>query len=166
MFFTFDFIPLLSLLAPFPSDILELTACQHLRSAESRRAKSLGDSLLQSVRIPRCTAMGDFEPVQCSNELNGTECWCVDEYGVELAGSRRTNGDDVNCTSIETSCQASSCRMFCPAGFARDFGSGCPICKCRDPCEGVQCPRGQQCEPQEVNCKNEPCPPVPTCEYS
>ncbi|XP_065072539.1 uncharacterized protein LOC135696926 [Ochlerotatus camptorhynchus] len=145
------------------SEIIELTACQHLRRAESRRAKSLGDNLLQSVRIPRCTAMGDFEPVQCSNELNGTECWCVDEYGVELAGSRRTNGDDVNCTSIETSCQASSCRMFCPAGFARDLSSGCPICKCRDPCEGVQCPRGQQCEPQEVNCKNEPCPPVPTC---
>ncbi|XP_062534773.1 uncharacterized protein LOC134203947 [Armigeres subalbatus] len=145
------------------SEILELTACQHLRRAESRRAKSLGDNLLQSVRIPRCTALGDFEPVQCSNELNGTECWCVDEYGVELIGSRRINGNDVNCTAIETSCQASSCRMFCPAGFARDFTSGCPICKCRDPCDGVQCPRGQQCEPQEVNCKNEPCPPVPTC---
>ncbi|XP_058812008.1 uncharacterized protein LOC131676744 [Topomyia yanbarensis] len=145
------------------SETIELTACQHLRRAESRRAKSLGDSLLHSVRIPRCTALGDFEPVQCSNELNGTECWCVDEYGVELADSRKPSADDVNCTVIETACQASSCRMFCPAGFARDHTSGCPICKCRDPCDGVQCPRGQQCEPQEVACKNEPCPPVPTC---
>ncbi|XP_053671077.1 uncharacterized protein LOC128721358 [Anopheles nili] len=143
--------------------LTELTACQHLRRAESRRAKSLGDSLLQTVRIPRCTALGEFEPVQCSNELNGTECWCVDEYGVELMGSRRSHADDVNCTRVENHCQASSCRMFCPAGFAREPTSGCPVCRCRDPCEDVQCPRGQQCEPQEVHCKTEPCPPVPTC---
>ncbi|XP_050082531.1 uncharacterized protein LOC126569475 [Anopheles aquasalis] len=145
------------------SESLELTACQHLRRAEARRAKSLGDSLLQTVRIPRCTALGDFEPVQCSNELNGTECWCVDEYGVEITGSRRSHADDVNCTRVENECQASSCRMFCPAGFAKDLSSGCPICRCRDPCEDIQCPRGQQCEPQEVQCKTEPCPPVPTC---
>nr|XP_040220974.2 uncharacterized protein LOC120948565 [Anopheles coluzzii] len=145
------------------SETLELTACQHLRRAEARRAKSLGDSLLQTVRIPRCTALGDFEPVQCSNELNGTECWCVDEYGVEITGSRRSHADDVNCTRVENHCQASSCRMFCPAGFAKDLASGCPICRCRDPCEDIQCPRGQQCEPQEVQCKTEPCPPIPTC---
>uniref|UniRef100_A0A182NCM9 Thyroglobulin type-1 domain-containing protein n=1 Tax=Anopheles dirus TaxID=7168 RepID=A0A182NCM9_9DIPT len=142
---------------------LELTACQHLRRAEARRAKSLGDSQLQTVRLPRCTALGDFEPVQCSNELNGTECWCVDEYGVEITGSRRSHADDVNCTRVENHCKASSCRMFCPAGFAKDLGSGCPVCRCRDPCEDVQCPRGQQCEPQEVQCKTEPCPPIPTC---
>uniref|UniRef100_A0A182INC5 Thyroglobulin type-1 domain-containing protein n=1 Tax=Anopheles atroparvus TaxID=41427 RepID=A0A182INC5_ANOAO len=145
------------------SETAELTACQHLRRAEARRAKSLGDSLLQTVRIPRCTALGDFEPVQCSNELNGTECWCVDEYGVEITGSRRSHADDVNCTRVENHCQASSCRMFCPAGFAKDPSSGCPVCRCRDPCEDVQCPRGQQCEPQEVQCKAEPCPPIPTC---
>uniref|UniRef100_A0A8D8ADW4 Papilin n=1 Tax=Culex pipiens TaxID=7175 RepID=A0A8D8ADW4_CULPI len=149
------------------SEKIELTACQHLRRAESRRAKSLGDSLLLAVQIPRCTANGDFEAIQCSNEVNGTECWCVDEYGVELAGSRRGDANEVNCTDTTiaevTKCQASSCRMFCPAGFARDLGSGCPVCKCRDPCEGIECPRGQQCEPLEVECKNEPCPPVPTC---
>ncbi|XP_055616129.1 uncharacterized protein LOC129762150 isoform X2 [Toxorhynchites rutilus septentrionalis] len=153
----------LSCVENYQAKASELTACQHLRRAESRRAKALGDNLLHTVRIPRCTALGDFEPVQCSNELNGTECWCVDEYGVELADSRRQDADEVNCTTIRTKCQASSCRMFCPAGFARDLRSGCPVCRCRDPCDGVQCPHGQQCEPQEVSCKNEPCPPVPTC---
>ncbi|XP_058056131.1 uncharacterized protein LOC131207529 [Anopheles bellator] len=56
--------------------------------------------------------------------------------------------------------------MFCPAGFAKDLASGCPVCRCRDPCEDIQCPGGQQCEPQEVQCKTEPCPPVPTCRQA
>lgn len=54
--------------------------------------------------------------------------------------------------------------MFCPAGFERDASTGCSICRCRDPCNGVQCPNGQTCQVQEVKCKSEPCPPVPTCK--
>ena len=67
-----------------------------MRSAESRRAKALGDVGV-SVRIPKCSRLGDFEPIQCSNEVNGTECWCVDEYGVEIVGTRRDSEQDVNC---------------------------------------------------------------------
>ncbi len=26
------------------------------------------------------------------------------------------------------------------------------------------CPGGLQCQQQEVNCKTDPCPPVPTCK--
>lgn len=54
--------------------------------------------------------------------------------------------------------------MFCPSGFSQDLKTGCPICQCRDPCEGVQCPGGLACQPQEVKCKAEPCPPIPTCK--
>lgn len=61
-------------------------------------------------------------------------------------------------------CQAASCRMFCPSGFARDPKSGCSICRCRDPCDGIECPNGQSCQQVEVKCANEPCPPVPTCK--
>ena len=146
------------------TETLELTACQHLRRAETRRAKSLGDKV-RSIRIPRCNKLGDFEPIQCSNEINNSDCWCVDEYGVEIADSRRENLSEVNCSDASISkCLASSCRMFCPSGFAKDPESGCPVCRCRDLCDGVECPNGLQCEPQEVRCSNEPCPPIPTCK--
>lgn len=117
-----------------------------------------------SVRIPKCSRTGEFEPIQCSNEINGTECWCVDEYGVEIAGSRQDDESKVKCDNADLSCGASSCRMYCPAGFARDARSGCPVCQCRDPCEGVECPGGLACQPQEVQCADEPCPPIPTCK--
>lgn len=145
-----------------------LTACQHLRRVESRRAKALNsDPELASqhrVRVPKCSRMGDFEPIQCSNDVNSSECWCVDEYGIEIIGSRGLSAAEVNCTAIQTDCPASSCRMYCPSGFARDARSGCSICQCRDPCEGVKCPGSLSCQPQEVRCASEPCPPVPTCK--
>lgn len=87
----------------------------------------------------------------------------MDEYGVEITGTRTDREENVNCTAPMNSCPAASCRMFCSAGFARDLSSGCSICKCRDPCNGIQCPNGQACEAIEVTCSNEPCPPVPTC---
>lgn len=139
-----------------------MTACQHLRRVESRRAKALSNDV--QVRVPKCTRLGDFEPVQCSNDVNSAECWCVDPYGVEIVGTRQPNAAQVNCTAVQNECQASSCRMYCPAGFARDARSGCPICQCRDPCEGVKCPGALSCQPQEVRCATEPCPPVPTCK--
>uniref|UniRef100_A0A1B0CNV9 Thyroglobulin type i repeat protein n=1 Tax=Lutzomyia longipalpis TaxID=7200 RepID=A0A1B0CNV9_LUTLO len=141
-----------------------LTACQHLRRAESRRSRSLGDQGSKTVRVPRCTEAGAFEPVQCSNDINNTECWCVDEYGVEIVGTRRAKEEDVNCSAVGDQCPASSCRMYCPAGFARDARSGCSVCQCRDPCEGITCPGSLSCHPQEVQCSTEPCPPVPTCK--
>lgn len=140
-----------------------MTACQHLRQAESRRAKALESSGTR-VQIPKCSHEGEFEPIQCSNEINGTECWCVDEYGVEISGTRRDTEEDVNCNRTASLCPASSCRMFCPSGFARDLRTGCTVCQCRDPCAGVVCPGGLACHPQEVKCLKEPCPPIPTCK--
>lgn len=143
-----------------------LTACQHLRRVESRRAKALNPELPAQLRVlvPKCSRMGDFEPIQCSNDVHSSECWCVDEYGVEIVGSRGPSSAEVNCTAVANDCPASSCRMYCPSGFARDARSGCSICQCRDPCEGVKCPGTLSCQPQEVRCVSEPCPPVPTCK--
>lgn len=141
-----------------------MTACQHLRRAESRRSRALSEQGGKPVRVPRCTEAGAFEPVQCSNDITGTECWCVDEYGVEIVGTRRDSEKEVDCQAVSRQCSASSCRMYCPAGFARDARSGCPVCQCRDPCEGITCPGSLSCHPQEVQCSNEPCPPVPTCK--
>lgn len=136
-----------------------LTACQHLRRSENRRSKALGTR----VRAPRCDKLGRFEEIQCANAKRGEDCWCVDEYGVEIPGTRNASKKDVRCKEPEN-CPASACRMFCPSGFARDPLTGCTQCRCRDPCDDVSCPNGQSCQLMEVKCKTEPCPPLPTCK--
>ncbi|XP_037953081.1 uncharacterized protein LOC119683469 [Teleopsis dalmanni] len=140
-----------------------LTACQHLRRAEARRAKALSGPYGYTVRIPRCNKNGDFESIQCSNEKTSSDCWCVDEYGVEIPGTFNETKLNVHCEEPEN-CPASACRMFCQSGFARDPETGCSICRCRDPCDGLECPNDQTCQVQEVKCKSEPCPSVPTCK--
>lgn len=37
--------------------------------------------------IPRCSEEGYFKPTQCHGSTG--QCWCVDKYGNEIAGSRR-----------------------------------------------------------------------------
>lgn len=37
--------------------------------------------------IPRCTDEGYFKPTQCHGSTG--QCWCVDKYGNEIAGSRK-----------------------------------------------------------------------------
>ncbi|CAB1337140.1 unnamed protein product, partial [Coregonus sp. 'balchen'] len=37
--------------------------------------------------IPRCSEEGYFKPTQCHG--NTGQCWCVDKYGNEIAGSRK-----------------------------------------------------------------------------
>ncbi|XP_077127845.1 thyroglobulin [Ranitomeya variabilis] len=37
--------------------------------------------------IPRCSDSGDYEPVQCDQQLG--ECWCVDSEGMEIYGTRQ-----------------------------------------------------------------------------
>ncbi|EDW80868.1 uncharacterized protein Dwil_GK11329 [Drosophila willistoni] len=139
-----------------------LTACQHLRRAETRRAKAL-EGGAAGIRIPRCKKSGEFDAIQCVDERAGKDCWCIDEYGVELPGTRNESRTGVRCEEPKH-CTASACRMFCPSGFARDTETGCSVCRCRDPCDGLECPNGQSCQLQEVQCKSEPCPPLPTCK--
>lgn len=64
--------------------------------AASRRAKALGVDT-KSVRMPRCNKQGGFEPIQCDNEIVSS-CWCVEESGFEVAGTRAPAAALVNCT--------------------------------------------------------------------
>ena len=36
---------------------------------------------------PGCSTSGDFEPQQCNGSTG--YCWCVNQYGLELEGTRR-----------------------------------------------------------------------------
>ncbi|VEN35788.1 unnamed protein product [Callosobruchus maculatus] len=138
------------------------TGCQTLRMAAARRAKAFSDDdKAKKVRMPRCSKTGSFEPIQCDNEIAST-CWCVDEAGFEKPGTRAPAAALVNCTAPKP-CADHTCRMFCPYGFSVDK-EGCPLCKCRDPCDDVHCPGTLQCHLEELACADPPCPPVPTCK--
>lgn len=136
------------------------TGCETLRKATARRAKSLGMNE-KSVRMPRCNKSGGFEQIQCDNEIVSS-CWCVDEIGFEVPGTRAPAAALVNCTARK-SCAEHTCRMFCPHGFALTK-DGCPLCKCRDPCDDIKCPNQLECQFEDLTCADPPCPPIPTCK--
>ena len=85
---------------------------------------------------------GEFEDLQC----DGDECWCVDEFGIELASSRGLSDQpNKSCLQLrsDSSCPGLLCRLGCDYGFAIDEETNCPLCECRNPCDVIQCPDGQ-----------------------
>lgn len=74
-----------------------VTACEITRQETVKRARALGNVDDNSIALPTCDPVGDFEPVQC-DPLTGN-CFCVDQAGFELAGTRARSLDLVNCTS-------------------------------------------------------------------
>ena len=155
-----------------------LAACERARVETVKRAKAL-ELNENDIALPNCDSTGDFEPIQC-NPITG-DCFCVDQTGFEIAGTRARSLDLVNCTSKCSTlfswwtlingfqpsadpkpCAGMLCRMLCPYEFELDE-DGCPLCQCRDPCRGIKCPGSQTCQLEEVSCAKEPCPPIPTC---
>jgi len=82
-----------------------------------------------------------------------------------IVSYHRTNGPTA-CAVLreELGCLDLTCRLGCDYGFVLDLSTRCPLCECRNPCDGITCPKGQMCQMVEVNCEDEYCPPVPACE--
>lgn len=59
-----------------------LSPCQIQR----RGALGVRDVPVVGIHVPECKADGGFHPVQC--DVISGYCWCVDEYGYEVEGSR------------------------------------------------------------------------------
>ncbi|XP_026314824.1 neurogenic locus notch homolog protein 3-like isoform X2 [Hyposmocoma kahamanoa] len=145
------------------------TGCENIKLSSERISRALvaensrgGRGTLKSIRAPRCRISdGEFEEIQCDNEIVSS-CWCVDEAGFEVPGTRAPAAALVNC-SRTAPCAAHTCRMLCPLGFELD-AQGCPLCKCRDPCSSITCPGSLSCQLEETPCLRAPCPPVPTCK--
>ncbi|KAK4885139.1 hypothetical protein RN001_001410 [Aquatica leii] len=61
-------------------------------------------------------------------------------------------------------CPEILCTMFCPYGFELDCNN-CAICKCKDPCNGVICPKYHYCFVNQIFCIRAPCPePYAMCK--
>ena len=71
--------------------------CEQLHKEAVRRARNLGTEG-SKVQIPVCDQQGDFNPIQC--DLITSKCWCVDEMGFEVPGTRAAARDLVNCTGL------------------------------------------------------------------
>ena len=53
-------------------------------------------SLIDGKYIPKCTETGEYEKMQCLYGNVG-ECWCVNEDGEELAGTRQKGKGRPDC---------------------------------------------------------------------
>lgn len=63
-------------------------SCTHLQQQMQNKG-------LTGVYIPRCTADGDFEQLQC--HASRGQCWCVDKGGREIPSTRKTSPDMPHC---------------------------------------------------------------------
>lgn len=77
------------------------TGCEQLQREAYRRARSLGLEG-SKIRIPACNKEGDFNPIQCDSATS--KCWCVDQEGFEVPGTRAATRDLVNCTGKTVGC--------------------------------------------------------------
>ncbi|XP_067662159.1 uncharacterized protein [Haliotis asinina] len=105
-----------------------------------------GTTRLAVIR-PNCTILGEFAPVQCEYFLDSGEryaCYCYNSAGRVVPGTHTMAPDYPQCDGIQPKCENTSCLLECPHGLRKDM-TGCFVCECRKPCDGVICGRGRRC---------------------
>ncbi|XP_043553579.1 uncharacterized protein nid2a isoform X4 [Chiloscyllium plagiosum] len=62
------------------------TSCEHYRERLQAELNLRGSQPLVGAYIPQCDEEGNFRPLQCHGSTG--HCWCVDEMGQEIPGTR------------------------------------------------------------------------------
>jgi hypothetical protein len=66
---------------------VHISVCAYLRNMGLTEEVRLG------IPTPQCAENGAFEEQQC----DGDECWCVDNFGVEIPKTRNTSEPTQDC---------------------------------------------------------------------
>lgn len=134
------------------------TACEHLRSIQMHQASELGIPAKQ-IYIAQCDRdTGNWKQVQCGpNRI----CWCVDEHGQEISGTRVTDNTPVCEVNSASQCPIKECSP-CENGYKMD-NNGCQTCECRNLCDEIPCMHNEECQLVNVECISGPCPKMPIC---
>uniref|UniRef100_A0A8C3JGU4 Thyroglobulin n=1 Tax=Calidris pygmaea TaxID=425635 RepID=A0A8C3JGU4_9CHAR len=106
------------------------TDSQPLRPCELQREKAFSGG---ETYIPQCSEDGQFRTVQCSR--NGLSCWCVDENGIEVPGSKQ-DGYPISCLSF---CQLQKQRILVSRYINSSSISYIPQCLDSGEFDAVQC---------------------------
>ncbi|CAG0879216.1 unnamed protein product [Darwinula stevensoni] len=130
---------------------LIMTACQHQRAVLEHKYREQGIPPNRAY-YPQCDVEGRFQPVQCDPRTR--TCWCVDEEGREVPGTRSPATRDTPFDSRLT-CPLVECNLTCAWGYKLDE-KGCPDCDCHHPCDRVSCPDDEECRLIQVNCITQP----------
>lgn len=140
------------------------TACQHLQSIQMHQASELGIPANKMEYLAQCDGTtGKWNQVQCAQ--TGI-CWCVDEQGQEMSGTR-IKGFTFNLpeckvnSSFKCSVQE-KCVESCESGYKAD-ANGCLTCECRNFCDEINCASDEECQLISVECVDKPCPKMPIC---
>ncbi|KAJ9582850.1 hypothetical protein L9F63_022809 [Diploptera punctata] len=153
-------IPNISYSAPYGINLkIMFSVCEYLRDF-SDKMEGTREGMRLALPPPKChMGNGLYEATQCDRG----ECWCVDSFGTEIPGTKTRGPTACEALREELGCLDLTCRLGCDYGFQLDRDTRCPLCECRNPCDGVTCSVGESCQMVEVNCEGEYCPPVPAC---
>ncbi|XP_022806051.1 uncharacterized protein LOC111343164 [Stylophora pistillata] len=115
------------------------TMCQK----ERRLALGWDNKPKDGVFVPDCDSEGAYEPVQCL--LSEGPCWCVNEDGKEIPGTRAENGKPADCPDFDyqgakkqTRCLLDRARSL-TLNVAPSNGNYIPKCKGDGSYDPVQC---------------------------
>ncbi|XP_025021113.1 thyroglobulin, partial [Python bivittatus] len=103
---------------------------QPLRPCELQREKAFRDG---EDYVPQCSEDGQFRKIQCNK--NGVSCWCVDEKGIEVTGSKQS-GSSIACLSF---CQLQKQRILVSRYINSSATAYIPQCLDSGDFDPIQC---------------------------
>ena len=76
----------------------EKSQCEQWRDSMLAASSPHGPRPSPSFYLPQCETDGTFSPVQCHGDAG--YCWCVNEDGSEIPGTRSPHGTELPCEYI------------------------------------------------------------------
>ncbi|VDN17987.1 unnamed protein product [Gongylonema pulchrum] len=140
------------------SCILECTHDEECPWVEKCCDNGCGRVCTPPDKATACTVDGRFKNIQCDKSY----CWCVDEKGSEVTGTKAFKEAGLPNCLRRKSCSGRLCAKLCQFGTKTD-DDGCPLetCECRNICDSVKCTNDfDRCQLVEPECARPPCQPI------